>query len=177
VPKYLKENNILSQKKGNIIVVPGLPGFPSYNNGFVECLYQKELQINKLQIEFNDFLLHEMKTEKYKEIQEDILRKFYVLQLKNKITFAAMQYKNPSFYFEREVRLVYMGDSLRKRIQYIGNKPRIPTFIRNVRNLIRGVYISPHGDKLQNRLLAELFRDKFNLSFDIIESSSSYNGK
>ena len=36
--------------------------------------------------------------------------------------------------------------------------------------------VSPHGNKDRNKLLAELFRDKYDLKFDIEMSSSPYNG-
>ena len=86
-------------------------------------------------------------------------------------------FKNPSFKFEKEYRLVVTGENLRKRINLIGGKPRIKIPIENIQQCIKQVYVSPHGDVEQNTLLAEIAKERFSLDFQIHTSKSSYNGK
>ncbi len=86
-------------------------------------------------------------------------------------------FKNPSFNFEKEYRLIVIGGNVRKRINLIGGKPRIKIPIENIQQCIKEVYISPHGDVEQNILLAEIAKERFGLDFKIHTSKSSYNGK
>ena len=105
----------------------------------------------------------------------------------------ALTYKHPTFATECEERILGFGinpkgreDILesfdiqfnhRKQIEYIGGKPRMKIPIASVRDCIEYVMVAPHGNKNENKLLAELFRDKYDLNFDIKKSSSPYNGK
>ena len=104
----------------------------------------------------------------------------------------ALTYKHPTFATECEERILGFGfnpkgmedicesfdiqSNHRKQIEYIGGKPRIKIPIASVRDCIEYVMVSPHGNKDRNKLLAELFRDKYDLKFDIEMSSSPYNG-
>lgn len=88
--------------------------------------------------------------------------------------------KNKTFDIENEERLICIGNrTLRKNIELIGNKPRIkiPAQAENLRNLIKRVIVSPHGDRKRNKLFAEIFRDKHDLNFEISDSMSSSNGE
>ena len=105
----------------------------------------------------------------------------------------ALTYKHPTFATECEERILGFGinpkgaedvlgafdnhSNHRKQIEYIGGKPRIKIPIASVRDCIECVMVSPHGNKNENKLLAELFRDKYELNFSIEMSSSTYNGK
>ena len=86
-------------------------------------------------------------------------------------------FKNPSFRFEKEHRLTITGEQLRPCIELIGGKPRIKIELPELQKCITSVFISPHGDIQQNKLLAEIARDKFGLNFEIYQSESSFNGK
>lgn len=103
-----------------------------------------------------------------------------------------LMYKHPTFSTECEERILGLGinpkgiediggsfdiqSNHRRQIEYIGKKPRIKIPITSVRDCIEYVMVSPHGNKDRNKLLAELFRDKYDLKFDIEMSSSPYNG-
>ena len=87
--------------------------------------------------------------------------------------------KHYSFREEEETRIAIFGDSLRRHIEIVGGKPRIPIVgcdKDSVANLIKGVYVSPHGDREGNMLFAELLKEKHNLSFEICCSDSPYVG-
>lgn len=83
--------------------------------------------------------------------------------------------KNKSFEIEREYRIAHRGPSIRKNIEIIGGKPRVPLFEIN-RSGIEKIMISPHGEFEQNHLLAELLREQYGLKYEITNSSSSYRG-
>ena len=88
--------------------------------------------------------------------------------------------KNETFYIENEERLICIAQkSLRKNIELIGNKPRIkvPATAESLRKLIKQVIVSPHGNRKRNKYFAEIFRDKYNLNFEIKHSISSSNGE
>lgn len=88
-------------------------------------------------------------------------------------------FKEPSFREEKEVRLVLNipnDKAHRKQIKYIGGKPRLETGIRNVSEFIKGVYISPNGDREHNYKLAQLFSSQCDNEFPVYKSKSSYNG-
>ena len=85
--------------------------------------------------------------------------------------------KNPTFSLEQEFRLILTGQDLRKDVDLIGGKPRATIPLVGLRECIKEVYVSPHGDVQQNKLLAEIARDKFGLNFEIHQSKSSFNGK
>lgn len=93
--------------------------------------------------------------------------------------FLAALMKHNSFSFENEERIVYSGSSCFSKIEIIGNKPRIPIIgasKSNIRRLIKGVIISPHGNREQNFYLAHLLAHKCNLDWEPIPSSSPYIG-
>lgn len=83
--------------------------------------------------------------------------------------------KNSSFAFEQEERFLLQGD-LRSQIEFIAGKPRIVLRNPDIAKSIKAVWLSPHGDVKRNRLIVEMMRDKYGLSFDIGQSKSSYNG-
>ena len=109
----------------------------------------------------------------------------------------ALSYKHPSFAEENEERILGFGVNLavidglplkesskhRHDIEFIGGKPRIRIPIpfhkpkHSVKDCIKCIVVSPHGDKERNTLMAELLRDKYDLQIEIEQSSSSYNGK
>lgn len=157
-----------------------------FTSGIAICEYNRENQ----QQDFNEFLKREYNRESTDlwiysdepvcpkhnpgESKKDYHHKQIIADV---IKTNSVKFKNPSFSFEEEVRIVYQNNGfLNKRLVYIGGKPRIPTHIRNLRNLIKEVYISPHGDRMKNRKLAELFRDKYDLTFEIQDSCSSFIG-
>lgn len=161
-----------------------------FNNFYTSGLTICEYEFAKQKQEFEEFLRREYERESQSagiyndvpvcsvhnpgESKKDYHHKHMIV---NSIKDNSIKFKNPSFAFEEEVRIVYQSDGfLNKRLVYIGGKPRIPTHIRDVRNLIRGVYVSPHGNRARNRKLAEMFRDKYDLNFEIKESNSSFIG-
>lgn len=108
-------------------------------------------------------------------------------------TKMSLMYKHPTFVAECEERILGFGMNFkaigeghispniqsfhRNEIEYIGGKPRIRIPITSVRDCIEYVMVSPHGKKKENKFLAELFRDKYDLKFNIEMSSSPYNGR
>ena len=136
-----------------------------------KSLFKKSL----LRIEKGDFSkeigdLHQ-KSPKLFSLLVDMYKLSFLLQAE------CPAFKNPSFKFEKEYRLVVTGENLRKRINLIGGKPRIKIPIENIQQCIKQLYISPHGDVEQNKLLAEIAKERFGLDFQIHTSKSSYNGK
>ena len=85
--------------------------------------------------------------------------------------------KNPTFSLEQEFRLILTGYDLRKDIDLIGSKPRVKIPLSELKECIKRIYVSPHGDVEQNILLAEIARDRFGLNYEIHRSKSSFNGK
>lgn len=83
--------------------------------------------------------------------------------------------KHPSFACEKETRIACFGYPLRQKIEYIGGKPRVPLF-PVPRDGIVEITVSPHGNVLQNQLLAELLRDRYKLNYKITCSHSSFVG-
>lgn len=94
--------------------------------------------------------------------------------LLNQVRITLLETKDPSFALEDEMRLIYSAGNLREDILIIGQKPRIETCIRNVRNYIREVKISPHGPIQKMAFFVELLRDKYGISFPITFSNSNY---
>ena len=91
--------------------------------------------------------------------------------------FLAALMKHKSFEAENEVRIVYCGVPCFEKIEIVGNKPRIPIVgacPNKMRQLIKGVVVSPHGNKEQNFYLAHLLAHKYNLDWEPIPSSSPY---
>ena len=84
--------------------------------------------------------------------------------------------KNPTFREEQEERFLVTGVP-RDKVTIITGKPRILVRDEGIPKSISFVRLSPHGDKVRDRLLVEIIRDKYGLSFPIELSSSSYNGK
>lgn len=84
--------------------------------------------------------------------------------------------KNPSFKEEGEERLLATG-ILREKVVIIKGKPRIILECPDIAKSIVSVRLSPHGDVKRNKLLVEIIRDKYGLSFSIEQSQSSYNGR
>lgn len=83
--------------------------------------------------------------------------------------------KNPTFAEEKEERFLLSGQ-LRRRVEILGGKPRIVLHSPAVATSIGEVKLSPHGDVMHNKLMVEMLRDKYKLSFDITESQSSFTG-
>ena len=106
--------------------------------------------------------------------QQDVFNSLFLLKM---LQMRCATFKNPSFHFEKEYRLVVTGEKLRSLIELIGNKPRIKIKLTNLSKCIERVYVSPHGDVQQNVLFAEIAREKFNLNFEVCTSKSSFNGK
>ena len=84
--------------------------------------------------------------------------------------------KNPSFREEQEERFLLLGFP-RDKVKIINGKPRILVRDPNIPKAIPCVRMSPHGDRERNRLLVEIIRDKYGLSFPVEPSSSSFNGR
>ena len=72
--------------------------------------------------------------------------------------------------------LLIFSPTIGNKLNILAGKPRVKIPITCVRDCIEYVMVSPHGNKDRNKLLAELFRDKYDLKFDIEMSSSPYNG-
>lgn len=86
--------------------------------------------------------------------------------------------KNPSFREEQEERFLLTGVPRDKdRPVVIKGKPRIMIKDQGIPNSIACIRLSPHGDYERNRLLVEIIRDKYGLSFPIEHSRSSFNGR
>ncbi len=105
-----------------------------------------------------------------------------------------LTYKHTTFATECEERILGYGTyfdgndevskslklkgNTRNSIEFIGGKPRVKIPLASVKNCIKSVTVSPHGDKELNFYLAKLFRDKYKLeNLEIKKSSSPYNGK
>ena len=88
----------------------------------------------------------------------------------------ALAQKNPSFLEEHEERFLIVG-KLRKQFQVIKGKPCIIVGNSEIGRAITCVRLSPHGDCKRNKLLVEMLKEKYDLTFDVVESASSYNGK
>ena len=84
--------------------------------------------------------------------------------------------KNPSFREEQEERFLLTG-APRDKVRIINGKPRIVVSDPRIPKSISCVRMSPHGDRERDKLLVEIIRDKYALSFPIEHSSSSYNGR
>lgn len=100
--------------------------------------------------------------------------------------------KHKSFKPEKEVRIIYYfgynrqdsyknkygyGRKSRIAIDFINNKPRIYTCLKEVTSLVDVIMISPHGDKKKTKLLVEMVCDKYGIGnkVKILESESAYN--
>lgn len=97
----------------------------------------------------------------------------------SEVFFLACLMKHESFASEKEERIVYSGNSCFDKIEMIGDKPRIPILGASkdeIRQLIKGVVISPHGDKEHNLYLAHLLAHKYKLTWEPVLSSSPYIG-
>lgn len=122
-----------------------------------ECLYTEELQ--------------------EKTIQEILFSNSYLNDID--VFFLACLMKHESFSFEKEERIVYSGISCFDKIEMIGEKPRIPILgasKNEVCQLIKGVVVSPHGNKEHNLYLAHLWAHKCNLTWEPALSRSPYIG-
>ena len=84
--------------------------------------------------------------------------------------------KNPSFREEQEERFLLTGVP-RDKVKIINGKPRILVSAPSISTSISCVRMSPHGDRERNKLLVEIIRDKYGLTFPIEHSSSSFNGR
>lgn len=87
--------------------------------------------------------------------------------------------KHPSFAIENEIRFACFGQSLRKSLKIVGGKPRIPIsgFEKGkVGNLIKAIFVSPHGDKEKNKYLAELLAEKHGFQWKVFHSELPYIG-
>lgn len=93
----------------------------------------------------------------------------------NALVKVMLTQKNPTFAEEKEERF-FLSGQLRRRVEILGGKPRIVLNSPAVATSIGEIKLSPHGDMMRNRLMVEMLRDKYKLSFDITESQSSFNG-
>ena len=135
----------------------------SYNVFMGDCVYEKEEDTSE---SIAGLLL---KMDKYEGDEK------LIICLHSALT------KHSSFEDEKEFRIVLLGQSLRKKIEIIGNKPRVPLFgieKDEICSLIEGVFVSPHGNKERNKLFAELLREKHNCNdwWGVYLSSSPYIG-
>ena len=91
--------------------------------------------------------------------------------------------KNPTFKGENEFRLVMMSCSgdIKDRVEFVGGKPRLKvpldTVVAPLNKLVDEVVISPHGDTVALRCVAEFSMLKSGRKFDISASRSSFNGR
>lgn len=141
---------------------------------FTPCIYSEK----KCRTEFNN-LIKACKTGFNDSIVNNIENTTIpkrISQLASSISLQAICYKNPSFKFEKEVRVIYHKVP-REEIHYVGGKPRVPLPYINPQRHMQEVMISPHGDMKRNHLLVELLRDSQTLKFLITNSKSSFNGK
>ena len=93
-----------------------------------------------------------------------------------KIQRIVLAQKNPSFAEEHEERFLIMG-KLRKKLQVINGKTCVIVSTSEIGKAITCVRLSPHGDRKRNKLFVEMLKDKFELTFNVEESRSSFNGK
>jgi hypothetical protein len=88
-------------------------------------------------------------------------------------------FKNSSFWFEKEERIVFCGPLLNKSLEIIAGKPRvaIPGYNKDVlAQKIRGIFVSPHGKKRQNHILAQVLLSKNDIECNVFDSRSTYIG-
>lgn len=134
-----------------------------------KCLYT-DLQQRKMLFEI-------VTSDKFKtkEGLEDISDDFFI-----QILSCMFLFKHFSFTEEDEERIILWGPASFKRVEIIGNKPRIPISYydkNNLNNCIKGVFISPHGNKKQIRIIVQTLLDKYELdNCPVIDSLSTYIG-
>lgn len=87
--------------------------------------------------------------------------------------------KHPSFKDESEFRIVLVGKNLRNQIEIIGGKPRVPLMlpVNKPRDLIKGVFVSPHGNVERNKLFAELLAARYKCNWNVYLSDSPFIGE
>ena len=149
-----------------------------------KCIYSPELIVKEIVDEVKNTAIQA--PEMFDVASRELKRKYGILEVMDNFAFIPIlkllccMAKNKTFHIESEERLICIGDkSLRKKVELIGNKPRIkiPCDPEDLRKMIKTVKVSPHGNRMRNFAFAEIFRDKYNLDFKIEHSYSSSNGE
>ena len=132
-----------------------------------ELNYNTEKLIESIkEIQFNLKNPKEQKTERI--LQKSI----------NELVTIFMYFKHKSFETENEIRLIVHtpnGQAI-NNVEIIGNKPRIAVQFNNnktIREFIKEVKVSPHGNVPQNKLLAAILVNRYKLSDKITISQSN----
>ena len=149
-----------------------------------KCIYSPELIVKEMVDEVKNTAIQAPGM--FDVASRELKRKYGILEVMDNFAFIPIlkllccMAKNKTFHIESEERLICIGDkSLRKKVELIGNKPRIkiPCDPEDLRKMIKTVKVSPHGNRMRNFAFAEIFRDKYNLDFKIEHSYSSSNGE
>lgn len=100
----------------------------------------------------------------------------------NIVSVIAVMVKQGSFKSEREWRLVkFPHGQMFETCEFVGGKPRHRTELFNpqspLRNSVKEIVISPHGDRNMLNVNAAIMAMKYHLCIDVTDSGSSYNGR
>lgn len=172
--RLVKEKMYTSADSFNIYLLPCLYLKHSRGNRIV----QQDQRVNQLL----SFLLDEFSEELQRFVDgketagRDVIESLILL-------FASM-IKNAAFSHECECRLVIQPtdrESALRNYRVVGKKPRLQSMIfpklGYLRNLIKSIGVSPHGN--QNVLcdIVDLYADTYDGRFQVYRSSSPYNGQ
>lgn len=104
-------------------------------------------------------------------------------QIVAKLLLVSSIIKHESFKYEEEVRLIVQPTiPTYDECEFLGGKPRWKTNISKYINaplssLVKEVWLSPHGDRQVLLASAQIMKAKYELSCEIRESTSPYNGR
>ena len=143
----------------------------------VPCFYDVESLQKIFDFYFNK---HHEVVERFanaKNLTEDDVSAFL-----NMVSVIAVMVKHGSFKQEREWRLVkFPHGQMFEMCELVAGKPRHKTGLFNsqspLRNSIKEIVISPHGDRNLLNVNAAIMAMKYHLCVDIADSRSSYNGR
>lgn len=147
------------------------PNDDSIEYKITDCIYNLDKQ-QELTEKIED-LANTIKSHK-----EAVIEDYRIQQEIDGIIQNLMYIKHKSFSYEKEVRLLACkkNGSALEAVEIIGNKPRIEVKFKNdkiIRDFIREIKVSPHGNVEQNRLLAEILVVRYGLESRISISDSN----
>lgn len=141
---------------------------------FFNCLYGEEKNRTRIIKNIKDIFqpIPEIQGHDEFNTQRD---QMHIQMLKSLRDQSIWLYKHSTFTCENEMRIGTYGYPWRKKIEFIGNKPRVPLFPVD-KSAIVEIMVSPHGKTMNNQILAELLRDRYDLNYKITRSQSPYIG-
>ena len=138
----------------------------------LDVLYN-EIQNGKITVSYNPLFEYERDDafpEAWKKVILTCLK-----GIRNRYVCCAKHY---TFCEEAECRMIYYGANLRDLVEFIGDKPRIPTCLRNPIEFIDEIMLGPSSNAQKNRLYLEMICEKYKLfpRIKISQSASPYIG-